>query len=207
MNPFVIGVAGPTCGGKSTACEKIREQVGFHVVTISQDRYYKGGNAGTNFDVPEALDFQQLISDLTELRSGKKVRVPRYDFSTHSRMKETDLIEPAPIIIVEGILIFCIPELYELFDLRVFVTADPNICLLRRLARDVKERGRNAEEVELRCLRDVIPSNQTYVMPSMFQAHITLMNNLGGQFIGVEVLMSHIKMKLAELASVPSVSE
>lgn len=196
MEPFIIGVAGPSCGGKSTACHMISEQVGEHVVTLSQDRYYKGGGPDTNFDVPAALDFGRLIADLKQLKQGYSVKVPRYNFTTHSREDVEDIIRPAPIVIVEGILIFCVPELYNLLDLRVFVTADSNICMLRRMARDVEERGRKREEVEVRYLRDVVPSNAQHVKPSMFNAHVVLMNNAKGQFVGVEVLMSHIHEKL-----------
>lgn len=200
--PFVIGICGPSCSGKTTASKKIQEELEKkgedNVVLVSQDQFYKGGNAQTNYDKPEAIDFDLLVSELKELKAGKTVQAPEYDFTTHSRKDETIEIKSAPIIIVEGILIFCYPELVALIDLKVFVQAKPELYFQRRVARDVVERGRLQDDVIKRYMEHVSPSNELYVMPSSRYADIILQNNIEHQFIGLEVMISYIGMKLEE---------
>ncbi len=200
--PFVIGICGPSCSGKTTASKKIQEELEKNgeenVILVSQDQYYKGGNAQTNYDMPMAIDFELMTEQLKELKAGKTVKAPEYDFATHSRKDETIEIKSAPIIIVEGILIYCYPELLELFDLKVFVQARPELYFQRRVARDVVERGRLQDDVIKRYMEHVAPANELYVMPSSRYADVILQNNIEHQFIGLEVMISYIGMKLEE---------
>lgn len=203
---FVIGVAGPSCGGKTTVCNKIQEKIlstagidKYTIASISQDSYYGGGDSNTNYDVPNAIDFDLLIDHLKTLISGKAVNVPVYDFSKHKRSEKILTIQPAEIILIEGILIFSQEKLRDLCDLKVFVEADSVVCYTRRLKRDIKERGRSIEEVEQRYLDHVVPSCQNYINPSRFYANISLINNTHGEFVGLDVLLAFIEMKLLKL--------
>lgn len=207
---YVIGVSGPSCGGKSTVCQRIVDRIKStvnpsdkptdkHIVIFSQDRYYKGGNNETNYDVPDALYFDEMVSDLQALCSGKDVYAPVYDFATHDRKPEKELIKHAPIIIVEGILIFYHAELRNLFDVKIFVTAKRELRYVRRLKRDVEERGRDPGEVEKRYFSHVIPSNELFVEPTMEQSDMTIWNNVEDNFIGLEIIMDHINKKIMDL--------
>ncbi|QKF94378.1 uridine kinase-like protein [Fadolivirus algeromassiliense] len=202
---YVIGVCGPTCGGKTTVCHKILEKIAEiignregMICIVSQDSYYNGGNVETNYDVPAAIDFDLMVKDLKQLISGKSVNAPIYDFKTHSRKTETRKIGPAKIIIVEGILIFSQREVRDLCNLRIFVEADNVICYTRRLKRDVMERGRSFDEVEKRYLEHVVPSFNEYINPSRFYANIVLINNTNGEFVGLEILLDHIEKKITQ---------
>jgi len=200
---YLIGVSGPSCGGKSTVClmvqKKITETLGDSsnmICVISQDSYYNGGNEFTNYDVPSAIDFDLLIDHLEKLISGEEVDVPVYDFATHNRKEETKKTGPAKIIIIEGILIFCNERIRDLCNLKIFVEADDVLCYTRRLKRDTQERGRSFEDVEKRYLEHVVPSFRNYVHPSRFYANISLINNTHGEFIGLEILLDHIEKKI-----------
>lgn len=202
---YVIGVCGPTCGGKTTVCQKILEKIeatiGTHenmICVVSQDSYYKGGNADTNYDVPSAIDFDLMVQHLKELTDGKFVDSPIYDFKTHSRLSETKKVGQAKIIIVEGILIFSQKEVRELCNLNIFVEADDVVCYTRRLKRDVEERGRSFDEVAKRYIEHVVPSNNEYIKPSRFHANIILVNNTHGQFVGLDILLDHIEKKITQ---------
>ena len=189
---YVIGVCGASCSGKTTVCEEIVKIVtsifkssANAICVISQDNYYKGGNADTNYDVVEAVDFELLTNHVEKLVDGKIVEVPMYDFATHSRKKETQVTGPSKIIIVEGILIFANENIRKLCNLKIFVEADPVVCYTRRLKRDVQERGRTFEEVEQRYIRDVIPSFLNYIEPVRFHVDVSLINNSTNKnFIG-----------------------
>lgn len=206
---FVIGVAGPSCGGKTTVCNKIQEKIlsiggidgidKYTIASISQDSYYNGGDSNTNYDVPTAIDFDLLIDHLKTLISGKSVDVPVYDFSKHMRSDKIQTIQPAKIILIEGILIFSQERLRNLCDLKVFVEADSVVCYTRRMKRDINERGRTIEDVEHRYLEHVVPSCQNFINPSRFYANISLINNTHGEFVGLEVLLGFIEKKLLEL--------
>ncbi len=206
---YIIGVCGASCSGKSTVCERIEQShhgLSESVIIISQDRYYKGGNSSTNYDVPSAIDFDHLISDLSALKKGKSVQAPIYDFTKHKKKEETDLLKPTPIIIVEGILIFCVPKLRQMFDLKVFVRAKPELRLLRRMKRDVEMRGRTIDEVTNRYLNDVEPSNHNYVEPAMDYADVIVVNNQHEIFIGIDVLLDHIDKRVNLFLNGPPVS-
>ena len=200
--PYLIGIVGPSCGGKTTVCNIIIDRFkhdDFSPVTIiSQDRYYKGGDADTNFDHPDAIDFEALENDINKLKEGKYIEAPNYDFTIHQRTSKKTIIHPTSIIIVEGVLIFNSEKLRDLFDLKVYVNALRELRYERRMSRDVVERGRDAKEVRERYFRDVLPSNDHFVEPTMWYSDIVLMNNssIDGQFIGIDILVDHIDKKV-----------
>jgi uridine kinase len=182
MRPLVIGIAGGTGSGKTTVAAKIAAALPPDgVCVIQHDGYYldrshlpEEARALVNFDEPDALDNAALASDLLMLKSGRPVVCPRYDFATHTRGPEGRLIEPCPIVIVEGILIFAVPVLRDAFDLRLFVDTDDDIRLLRRIRRDIEERGRDIASIDEQYLRTVRPMHQLHVAPSRRHAHLII---------------------------------
>ena len=190
----VVGVCGSSCSGKSVCVSTIKSSLPPENVTVlSQDSYYFSGNEETNYDVPEAIDFSLLITHVKDLIAGKSIECPIYDFATHSRRKETTTVKSSKIIIVEGILIFTQKELLSLFDLKIYISAYPELALSRRLKRDVEERGRTIEEITERYFKDVLPSTKRYVEPSEDFSDIVLKNNTKDKFIGLQILLNHIK--------------
>jgi uridine kinase len=182
MRPLVIGIAGGTGSGKTTVAEKIAEALPRdRAVVIQQDWYYLDrshltaeARALVNFDEPEALDNARLLADLQELKEGRAASCPRYDFASHTRLADTRTIPPHSVIVVEGILLFAIAELREAFDLRLFVDTDDDIRLLRRIRRDIEERGRDIASIELQYCKSVRPMHQLYVAPSRRHAHLII---------------------------------
>ena len=190
----VLAITGQTCSGKSKCVSAIKNSLPPENVTVlSQDSYYFSGNEETNYDVPEAIDFSLLIQHVKDLIAGKSIECPIYDFATHSRRKETITVKSSKIIIVEGILIFTQKELLSLFDLKIYISAYPELALSRRLKRDVEERGRTIEEITERYFKDVLPSTKRYVEPSEDFSDIVLKNNTKDKFIGLQILLNHIK--------------
>ncbi|QGR53876.1 uridine kinase [Moumouvirus maliensis] len=195
--PYIIGICGGSGSGKTFITNLISQTINkmfsneTEVVIISQDSYYIGGNSETNYDIPEAIDFELLIEHLEMLQNNKPIDCPIYDFVTHSRKQETVRIYPSKIIIVEGILIFTQERLRNLLNLKIFISADEPTQIFRRTIRDVNERGRDIQEVQLRVTRDVWPSYKTHVLPSSIHADISI-NNFNGCYVGPEVVLSHI---------------
>ena len=189
MSFNIIGIAGATCSGKTTASKQILAQFGNAGIIVSQDNYYFGGSSITNYDVPQALDLELLCSHIIALKQGLPIEMPNYDFTTHQRLPNTTLIWPTSNIIVEGILIFTHPGIVANLDLKIFVKSNKNICQQRRIKRDMMERGRDLEDIINQYNRDVIPSNKQYVNPSKNCADIILNNNVDGHFIGLQVLL------------------
>lgn len=149
---LMIGIAGGTGSGKTTLVRKLGERFGSSVSVVCHDWYYRAQNglsleerARQNYDRPEAFETDLLVRDLLRLRNGHAVDCPQYDYTLHNRSQTTVRVEPASVIVVEGILIFADPELRDLFDIRIFVDTDADIRILRRLSRDVKERGRSID--------------------------------------------------------------
>jgi len=195
-NAYVIGICGASCSGKTTVSKEIMKR--YHpddILMISQDNYYFSGDESTNYDIPAAIDFDKLLSDVKDLIHGKEIDMPIYDFKTHSRLKETKKIHPKKYILVEGILIFTKKELRDLFDLKVYILTYGELCYYRRLKRDVEERGRTHSEVSERYFRDVLPSSKTYVEPMIQFSDIALVNNVEWKFIGLDILMDHLDKK------------
>lgn len=203
MYSYLIAIAGPSGGGKTTTClmieNKIKDLLGEqegNIVTLSQDRYYFGGDENTNFDDPKQIEFELMIDHIIQLKNGKSIYAPIYDFKQHKRLSMTEKIGPAKIILIEGILIFTHPKILELSDSRIFVSAHAELCYERRIKRDVKERGRTEEEIKNRYFKYVLPSTQCYVNPSMMSADIVIINNTRNKFIGMNILLDHIENQI-----------
>ncbi|MFO7634967.1 MAG: uridine kinase, partial [Caldilinea sp.] len=170
---FVVGVAGGTASGKTTVSRRIWEAVGRErIAYIQHDNYYKDQShlspeerALTNYDHPDSLESSLMVSHLRELRAGRPVDIPMYDFSIHNRSKETLRVNPAKVILVEGILIFVEPALRDLMDMCIFVDTDADIRFIRRLRRDMVERGRSLDSVVKQYLATVRPMHMEFVEP------------------------------------------
>lgn len=170
--PFVVGIAGGTASGKTTLAQLACERIGAALLT--HDRYYRDADASTNFDHPDALETPRLVADLDRLRDGHPVDLPIYDFPTHRRVAATDRLVPGPILVVEGILVLSDPALRARFDLCVFMEAAADVRLIRRLRRDIAERGRSLECVLAQYLATVRPMHEAYVQPSAAHAALVL---------------------------------
>ena len=182
---LIIGIAGGTGSGKTTVVHQImNEMPQTEVGILSQDSYYKENNhlsyeerALVNFDHPRAIDFDLLVQHLKDLKSGKTIEQPVYSFITHNRTDDTIVTHPRKVMIVEGILIFTNPELRELFDVKIFVHADSDERLIRRLKRDIAERGRDMEEVLNRYQTTLKPMHQQFIEPTKAFADIIIPND------------------------------
>jgi uridine kinase len=170
---IMIGIAGGTGSGKTTFALALQAAAGEDSVIISQDSYYVANThlsfeerLKINYDHPDAFEDQLLIEHLQKLRRGEPIEVPIYDFTAYVRTDRTIPVRPRRIVLVEGILVLANPELRSLFDLKVFVDTDPDVRLLRRLTRDVKERGRSLESVHHQYLSTVKPMHEAFVEPS-----------------------------------------
>jgi uridine kinase len=182
MEPLILGIAGGTGSGKTTVAQKIASALPEErAVVIQHDWYYLDRShlrpeerALVNFDEPAALDNARLASDLATLKSGRAASCPRYDFATHTRLAGEQRVEAHPVVIVEGILLFAVDVLRDAFDLRLFVDTDDDIRLLRRIRRDVEERGRDLASIEAQYLKSVRPMHELHVEPSRRRAHLII---------------------------------
>lgn len=182
---LIIGIAGGTGSGKTTVVHQIMNELPeTEVGVLSQDSYYKENNnlsyeerALVNFDHPRAIDFELLVKHLQDLKKGKTIEQPVYSFITHNRTEDTIITHPRKVMIVEGILILTNPELRDLFDVKVFVHADSDERLIRRLKRDIAERGRDMEEVLNRYQTTLKPMHQQFIEPTKAYADIIIPND------------------------------
>ncbi|WP_284652483.1 uridine kinase [Flavobacterium terrisoli] len=182
---LIIGIAGGTGSGKTTVVHQIMNELPeTEVGVISQDSYYKENNnlsfeerALINFDHPRAIDFDLLVQHLKDLKEGKTIEQPVYSFITHNRTDDCIVTHPRKVMIVEGILILTSPELRDLFDVKIFVTADSDERLIRRLKRDIAERGRDMEEVLNRYQTTLKPMHQQFIEPTKAFADIIIPND------------------------------
>ena len=180
--PLVIGIAGGTGSGKTTVTNVILQRVGAqHIALLPHDAYYRdvknlslSERAQINYDHPDSLETDLLIRHIQQLRRWQPVELPVYDFTTHSRTERTIHVEPRQVILVEGILIFYEPELRPLFDVKIFVDTDPDIRFIRRLQRDIIERGRTTESVISQYLNTVRPMHLEFVEPSKRYADVII---------------------------------
>lgn len=203
MEPVVIGVAGGTGSGKTTVAHEILRRAGTGQISLIQhDAYYKDlGNlpaaqrAMQNFDHPDALDNRLLIAHLEELKAGQAVAIPVYDFTTHTRTAETRRIEPHRVLLLEGILIFADPALRRLMDVKIFVDTDADIRFIRRLERDIAERGRTMESVIRQYLGTVRPMHQEFVEPSKRYADVIIPEG-GFNEVAMEMVAARIQSLL-----------
>lgn len=174
MSPLIIGVAGGTGSGKSTVAAKIVEGLPSDtVVVLDHDSYYRDRSDLTlamreqlNYDHPDSLETDLLIQHLRTLRQGIGIDMPVYDFKTHSRMRVKRRVEPSPLIIVEGILLFVDSELRQLLDIKLFVDTDADIRLMRRMRRDIEQRGRSFQSIREQYYKTVRPMHLQFVEPS-----------------------------------------
>ena len=199
---MVIGIAGGTGSGKTTITRKLMQRFGHEVSVIYHDNYYKAHHnmpyeerAKLNYDQPDAFDTDQLIEAVRALKKGRSVVCPVYDYSIHDRSEKTITVKPARVIIVEGILIFENKELCSLMDIKVFVDADADVRILRRIVRDVRDRGRSLESVVNQYLSTVKPMHEKYVEPSKRNADIIVPQG-GHNRVALEMVMERVRAHL-----------
>ena len=200
MGSFVIGVAGGSGSGKTTVVRRIVESLGLEQVTLLQhDRYYRDRNdlrleerAALNYDHPHSLETDLLVQHVRDLKHGKAVNVPQYDFTRHARLTESETFQPRRALIVEGILIFADAALRDLMDIKVFVDTDSDTRFIRRLQRDVAERGRTMESVIDQYQTTVKPMHLEFVEPSKRYADVIV--PLGGHnTVAIELLLTMLR--------------
>ena len=202
MQRIVIGIAGGTASGKTTVAEKIYAAFSNNAVILSHDYYYKAHDelafeerSKLNYDHPDSLDTAMLVEHVRQLKQGNAIMHPTYDFASHSRNTEWKKTESAEIIIIEGILIFTDKELCSLCDIKLFVDADADVRFIRRLTRDVKERGRNMDSVINQYLSTVKPMHEEFVEPSKAKADLIIPQG-GHNDIAISMIIDGIKKKL-----------
>lgn len=201
---MIIGISGGTGSGKTTVANRILESVkACEVVFIQQDSYYRNlkdlpldYRSVANFDHPDALDNDLLVNHVRKLKAGEAIELPLYDFKTHSRLNETRLVEPKRIVIVEGILIFAEARLLEQMDIKVFVDTPDDIRFIRRLRRDIAERGRTVESVIEQYIATVRPMHMQFVEPSKRHADVIIPEG-GHNLVSIDLLSGKIREKLA----------
>ena len=202
---LVIGIAGGSGSGKTTLSKRVVDALDFDVTTITHDNYYRAHHDMAyeertllNYDHPDSYETELLAEHLSLLRAGKPVECPVYDFSIHDRTSDTVLVKPSPVIIVEGILILSEPTLRSLMDIKVFVDAAADIRILRRLQRDVRERGRTIENVISQYLTTVKPMHDAFVEPSKRYADIIVpTDGEGSANMAIDLLVSRIRTHLS----------
>jgi uridine kinase len=201
---MIIGICGGTGSGKTTVANSILESVNAsEVAFIQQDSYYRNlkdlpldyRNA-VNFDHPDALDNDLLVHHIRKLKAGGSVELPIYDFKTHTRLNETVLIEPKPIVIVEGILIYVDARLLEQMDIKVFVDTPDDIRFIRRLKRDIAERGRTVDSVIEQYIATVRPMHMQFVEPSKRYADVIIPEG-GHNLVSIDLISGKIRERLA----------
>lgn len=203
--PILIGITGGTGSGKSTVANKIYESFSEECIAmIEQDSYYKDQShltfeerIKTNYDHPDAFDTPLLVEHLKELLNGQSIHKPIYDFKEHTRKKEIVEVEPREIIIVEGILILQEPAIRELLDIKIYVDTDDDVRIIRRILRDINERGRTVESVIEQYLQVVKPMHIQFTEPTKRYADIIIPE--GGQNkVAIDILVSKVKQSLLE---------
>ncbi|MFH2010216.1 MAG: uridine kinase [bacterium] len=202
MEPVIIGIAGGTGAGKTTIARRLSEPLpSGTVAVIEHDAYYRDRpelsyeeRSALNFDHPDALDNDLLYEHLQALKAGRSIEKPQYNFRTHRRKAETVPIAPHPVVIVEGILIFGEKRLRDLMDIKFFVDTDPDIRVLRRLKRDINERGRDFDSVRHQYYDTVRPMHLEFVEPSKRYADLIIPEgNRGNLDIALDILLEHVK--------------
>ncbi len=198
-NTMIIGIAGGTGSGKTTLTQQIAERFENNISVIFHDNYYKAHSGLTyeqraklNYDHPDAFDTALLIEHLKKLRKGEAVLCPTYDYTIHNRSSLTFNIEPAKVIILEGILIFQNPALRELMDIKIFVDTDADVRIIRRILRDVQERERSLDSVVSQYLTTVKPMHEQFVEPSKRSADIVVLDG-GHNLVALDMIMQRIQ--------------
>lgn len=199
---LTIGIAGGTGSGKTTITRRIQRSFGGRVCTLYHDNYYKARDdipleerARLNYDEPDAFDTDLMVRQLRQLQRGESVLCPVYDFTVHNRSDRTIRVDPAPVILVEGILILADPALCDAMDIKVFVDTDADVRILRRIVRDVRDRGRSLESVVNQYLTTVKPMHERYVEPSRRQADIIIPEG-GHNEVAMSLLVERVRAHL-----------
>ena len=201
MDCVIIGIAGGTGSGKSTFTNRLKKQFGDDITVIYHDNYYRQRDdipfeerKKINYDHPDALETDMLVEHLKKLRDGESVVCPVYDFSQHNRSKDTIVIKPSKVIIIEGILVLQDERLRSLMDIKIFGEADADERILRRALRDVEERGRDLRGIMEQYLTTVKPMHYLYVEPSKRQADVVI--NSGLNDVAYDIISTKIKTYL-----------
>lgn len=196
---IVIGIAGGTGSGKTTITRKIVQHFGGEVSVIYHDNYYKAHHnmsyterTKLNYDHPDAFDTELLIEDLKKLRRGVAVQCPTYDYTVHNRSDRTVTVKPSKVIVVEGILIFQSIELCKLMDIKIYVDTDADVRILRRIVRDVRDRGRSLDSVVNQYLTTVKPMHEQFVEPSKRKADIIIPEG-GHNQVALEMVLERVR--------------
>jgi uridine kinase len=203
VKPLIIGIAGGTGSGKTTVARKIASAIpDSSVAFLDMDGYYRNfahvqmdERRRINWDHPEAFDFDLFVEHLEQLGRGEPIDKPVYDFTTHLRSSRTERITPADVVVVDGILLFVDERVRALFDVKVFVDADPDIRLVRRIQRDMSERDRPLEEILEQYLTTVRPMHQQFVEPGKRYADI-IMPHGGQNAVAIEMILTTIQRRL-----------
>ena len=205
MECFVIGIGGVTGSGKTTLTKRLKERLGSAVTVLSYDNYYKSHpdmpydeRVRLNYDHPSAFDTELLVEHLAALRRGETIAAPVYDFKQHDRSDETMLIAPTGVILVEGILILADERLRSQMDVKIYVDTDADVRILRRVVRDVKQRGRSLESVVTQYLTTVKPMHEQYVEPSRRYADIIVPEG-GRNAVALDMLVRRVEHHLQNM--------
>lgn len=203
MKTIIIGIAGGTGSGKSTFTRKLKKEFKDDVAVLYHDNYYRDQSdipleerRKTNYDHPDAMETELLVRQLQELKEGKTIQCPTYDYTLHTRASEVVTVEPKKVILLEGILVLADERLRDLMDIKVYVEADADERILRRMIRDVKERGRDMEGVMKQYLTTVKPMHYLYVEPTRSTADVVI--NSGMNPIAFELVKNTIQKILNE---------
>ena len=203
MDCIIIGIAGGTGSGKSTFTNRLRDRFGDNITVIYHDNYYKRHDdipfeerKKLNYDHPDALETDLLIEHIKRLRNGESIECPVYDYTVHNRSDKTVRIDPRKIILIEGILLLADPRLRSLLDIKIYVEADADERILRRILRDVKERGRDIDNIVEQYLTTVKPMHYLYVEPTRATAYIVI--NSGMNDVAFDIVQSKIRLMLEE---------
>ena len=204
MKPLVIGLCGGTGSGKTTLARRIYESVGEDAVLIGMDAYYKNNTHLTfeercriNYDHPDAFDTELLLRDLRTLKSGGSIDCPTYDYARHLRAEQTVHMESRRLIIIEGILLFANPEIVKELDVKIFVDTDADVRILRRILRDVEERGRSLDSVVAQYLETVKPMHESFIEPFKRVADIIVPEG-GFNHVAFDVICTMLQKKVQE---------
>ena len=199
MDTMIIGIAGGTGSGKTTLTLRLKERFGDDVSILYHDNYYKShsdmpyeARTKLNYDHPDAFDTPRMIADLEALRRGEAIQSPTYDYTIHDRARETVEVRPTKVVVVEGILIFENQTLRDLMDIKIFVDTDADVRILRRITRDVKERGRSLDSVVTQYLTTVKPMHEQFVEPSKRFADIVVLEG-GHNVVALDMIIQRVK--------------
>jgi len=211
MKPFIVGVAGGSGSGKSTVARNLAQALHAESVAfIDMDAYYRNfehlpiaERRKINWDHPESFDWELLVGQLTRLASGDTIEKPVYDFVTHTRGAQTVIVPAARVIVIDGILLFSDPRVRDLCDVKVFVDADPDIRLIRRIRRDMNKRGRPLEEILDQYVTTVQPMHLQFVEPTKRYADVIVPRG-GHNAVAIEMIVAKIQRQLSNSNSVPT---